>query len=494
MIRNAAIELLIANLDGDRGERIAYIDKDGYHTYRSLADHSFQFAHLLHETGIKPGERLLLALEDTVAFPICFLGALQAGVVAVPLNTLLTAADYQFIAEDSGAVAIVASPSLIDRMPAGLVQFGVTSDTAGWRDLDTEIAIQPATAVDPVSGGDDTAFWLYTSGTTGKPKGVMHSHNNMLATAELYGRPILGLNENDVVYSAAKLFFAYGLGNALTFPLSVGATVLLLDTLPKPESVNALLTEKQPTVFFGVPTLYARLLNTGNAPSDHRMRLCVSAGEALPEAILQRWRETTGVAILDGIGSTEMLHIYISNRIDDVRPGTSGTPVDGYQVKILDESGDEAAAGDLGDLYVAGPSRTTGYWNRPELNQATFDGPWMRTGDKYLCNESGAYVYCGRSDDLLKVGGIYVSPMEVENALLEHDAVVECAVVGRADADGLIKPKAFVVVNTPAIDEQALINHVATRLAPYKRPRWVEFMDQLPRTATGKIQRFKLRV
>jgi len=493
MIRNAAVELLTANLNGDRGERIAYIDRDGPLSYRALADRSRQFAHLLAGVGIAPGERLLLALEDSVAFPICFLGALQAGVIAVPLNTMLTTDDYRFIVEDSGAVAIVASASLIDRMPAGMVQFGVNAIGSSWRNLYTELSDQPATAVQPVSGADDVAFWLYTSGTTGKPKGVMHSHANMLATAELYGKAILNLQDTDIIYSAAKLFFAYGLGNALTFPLSAGASVVLLDTLPKPESVNTILTEQQPTVFFGVPTLYARLLNSGNTPTDHKLRLCVSAGEALPVTILQRWREATGVVILDGIGSTEMLHIYISNRIADIRPGTSGTPVEGYQVKIMDDAGNVVGEGDMGDLYVTGPSRTLGYWNRPELNQQTFTGQWMRTGDKYLQDESGAYAYCGRSDDLLKVGGIYVSPMEVENVLLEHEAVVECAVVGCADEDGLIKPKAFVVANTPDIDAQMLIDYVATRLAIFKRPRWVEFMDQLPKTATGKIQRFKLR-
>ena len=493
MNHNSTLELLNANLEGNRGERIAYIDRDGSHSYRSLADRSRQFAHLLGAAGIAPGERLLLALEDTVAFPICFLGALQAGVVAVPLNTLLTAGDFAFIAQDSGAVGVVASAGLIDRMPAGLVQFGVDSDVDGWRDLDVALSGQPATPADPVSGGADVAFWLYTSGTTGKPKGVMHSHADLLATAELYGQGVLGLSGEDVVFSAPKLFFAYGLGNALTFPLSVGATVVLLDTMPRPETVREILQKHRPTVFFGVPTLYARLLNTGNAPRDHCLRLCVSAGEALPETILRRWREATGVEILDGIGSTEMLHMYLSNRAGDIRPGTSGTPVAGYRVKILDDAGNEVPDGDMGDLYVAGPSRTSGYWNRPELNRATFDGPWMHTGDKYLRDESGAYVYCGRRDDLLKVGGIYVSPMEVENALLEHEAVAEAAVVGQADDDELIKPKAFVVLKKKKMDEQTLIDYVAARLAVYKRPRWVEFVDQLPKTATGKIQRFKLR-
>ncbi len=500
MTYNATEELLAANLVGDRSDRIAFIDKDGPHSFGKVAELANRFANLLLSSGIKPEERILLALHDTVAFPICFLGAMQAGIVPIPMNTLMTSGDYAFITEDSGAVAIVASGALVERLPRseGLQKFATDIGFDGWRELWSALDESAATASTAKTNKDDVAFWLYTSGTTGKPKGVMHSHGDLLATAENYGQGVLGITGDDVIFSAAKFFFAYGLGNELTFPLSVGATVVLLEGPPVPESVLAILGEHQPTLFFGVPTLYAMLLNTDNVPKHHRLRHCVSAGEALPEAILDRWRDATGIEILDGIGSTEMLHIYMSNRTGDVQPGTSGTPVAGCEVQLLDEDGAKiTAVNEIGDLYVRGPSLTPGYWNRPELNVEAFDGPWMRTGDKYQRTDHGAYAYCGRSDDLLKVGGIYVSPMEVENALLAHEAVAEAAVVGHEDGDALVKPKAIVVPADGFEPGDALakklIDHVADRLAAYKRPRWVEFVDTLPKTATGKIQRFKLR-
>ncbi len=497
---NAAARLLEPNLVHERGDRTAFIDRDGPHAYREVAEQANRFANLLLRAGVRPEQRVLLALHDTVAFPICFLGAMRAGIVPVPVNTLLTESDYAFIAEDSRAAAIVASPDLLERMPTDpqILKYAPNGRGEAWPDLWQAIADCASTAPEADTRADDVAFWLYTSGTTGKPKGVMHSHANLLATAENYGQEVLNLNASDVVFSAAKLFFAYGLGNSLTFPMAAGATAVLLDSAPTPAAVASLLEEFQPTVFFGVPTLYAMLLNTNHLPpADHRLRLCVSAGEALPAALLERWRAATGVEILDGIGSTEMLHIYLSNRAGKVQAGTSGTPVANYRVKLLDEHDAEVSTpGMIGDLYVAGPSLCHGYWNRRQLNLDTFHGPWLRSGDKYQLTDSGAYQFCGRSDDLLKVGGIYVSPMEVENALLEHEAVAEVAVVGYPDHDQLIKPKAFVVAavkNPDGALAAQLIDHVANRLAAYKRPRWVEFVDALPKTATGKIQRFKLR-
>lgn len=501
---NAAAELLEPNLVASRSERVAVIDKDGPHTYGEIAASANRFAHLLLQAGLQPEQRVLLVLEDTATFHVCFLGAMRAGMVPVPLNTLLTEDDYAFIVEDSRASAIVASTRLIENIPDGLslprfcADRGSSARGTDFRDLWADLDDCPAHVPESRTRADDVAFWLYTSGTTGRPKGVMHSHRDLLETAESYGRAVLQLDAQDVVFSAAKLFFAYGLGNSLTFPMAAGATAILLDGAPLPESVAETINSARPTVFFGVPTLYAMLLNTGDLPDErHRLRLCVSAGEAMPEAVLRKWLDSTGVEVLDGLGSTEMLHIFISNRAGQVQPGTSGTPVPNYEVRLLDDAGAEVARGEMGDLYVKGPSMCQGYWNRRRLNLDTFNGHWMRTGDRYRRTENGAYAHCGRSDDLLKVGGVYVSPMEVENALLEHAAVAEVAVVGAEDQDQLIKPKAFVVVAAGIANDvdlaRALIEHTANRLAAYKRPRWIEFVQTLPKTATGKIQRFKLR-
>ncbi len=346
---------------------------------------------------------------------------------------------------------------------------------------------------------DDPCFWLYSSGSTGAPKGTVHVQSNMVQTAELYARPFLGLGEGDVVFSAAKLFFAYGLGNGLSFPLRAGATTVLMAERPTPASVCRVLKQHQPTVFYGVPTLYAMLLASGELPKagEHRLRACTSAGEALPEELGKRWRAAMGVDIYDGIGSTEMLHIFISNGPGGLRYGTSGKPVPGYRVKLIDDAGHAVKPGEIGDLLVSGPSSAVAYWNNRARSCATFLGEWTRTGDKYIESEDGYFTYGGRVDDMLKVGGIYVSPFEVEGALVTHPAVLEAAVVGDKDHDGLIKPKAYVVLKSGETAAAGLADtlkaHVKDRLAPYKYPRWIEFVAELPKTATGKIQRFKLR-
>ena len=331
------------------------------------------------------------------------------------------------------------------------------------------------------------------------PKGTVHVHSGLVVTAELYARPVLGISEQDVVFSAAKLFFAYGLGNSLSFPLAVGATTVLMAERPTPDAVFKRLVERKPTIFYGVPTLYAALLADPNFPKKEALalRICTSAGEALPPQIGKSFKERTDVDVLDGIGSTEMLHIFLSNRPGDVRPGTTGKPVPGYELKLTDEQGNEVKRGELGELQIAGSTSANGYWNNREKSRSTFIGVWTRSGDKYSQDADGYYVYGGRSDDMLKVSGIYVSPAEVEASLVSHEAVLEAAVVGAEDDNQLIKPKAYVVLKQGhAGDDRmkaALQQHVKDRLAPYKYPRWIEFVPELPKTATGKIQRFKLR-
>jgi benzoate-CoA ligase len=346
---------------------------------------------------------------------------------------------------------------------------------------------------------DDVCFWLYSSGSTGTPKGTLHLHSSLIQTAELYARPILGIREDDVVFSAAKLFFAYGLGNALTFPLAVGATAVLMAERATPAAVFKRLQQHRPTIFYGVPTLYGMLLASPELParSDMALRVCTSAGEALPADIGRRWTEHFGIEILDGIGSTEMLHIFISNRPGEVRYGSTGKPVPGYAIRLADEHGNQVPAGELGELQISGPTSAIQYWNNRAKSLATFVGEWTKAGDKYSCDAEGYYTYGGRSDDMLKVSGMYVSPFEVEAALVTHPDVLEAAVIGAPDENQLIKPKAFVVIKpgtgADAALAEALKRHVKDRLAPYKYPRWVEFLPELPKTATGKIQRFKLR-
>ncbi|MEO7096084.1 MAG: benzoate-CoA ligase family protein, partial [Polyangiales bacterium] len=344
---------------------------------------------------------------------------------------------------------------------------------------------------------DDVAFWLYSSGSTGAPKAAIHLHSHLAQTAELYGKGVLGMTEDDVVFSAAKLFFAYGLGNALTFPLYVGATSVLLAERPTPAAVMRTLVDHEPTIFCGVPTLFASMLadrSLAAAKGSPRLRVSVSAGEALPRHTGMRWRDRFGTDILDGIGSTEMLHIFLSNRPGDIAYGTTGRPVPGYDLELRGDGGVPVPDGEEGALWVRGPSACIGYWADRARTLSTFHGPWTRTGDRYTRDADGRWTYGGRDDDMLKVGGIWVSPFEVESALSAHPSVLECAVVGHDDSDGLTKPRAFVILKAgERVAASELQAFVKAKLAPFKYPRWVEFVDELPKTATGKIQRFKLR-
>ena len=500
---NAAVDLIERNLKAGRGGKVAYIDDAGQHTYAELSERVNRAANALVALGVQREERVALALLDTVDFPAAFLGAIKAGIVPVALNTLLTAPDYEYMLRDSRAqVLIVSEPLLkafqpiLSKLPdlkhvvvAGTDAQGHLHLAGLFESAGKEFKAAPTLA-------DDICFWLYSSGSTGAPKGTVHLHAHLIQTADLYAVPVLGIRESDVVFSAAKLFFAYGLGNALTFPLAVGATTVLMAERPTPDSVFKRLVEHKATIFYGVPTLYAAMLVSPNFPRKEELALRVgtSAGEALPPEILKRFAERTGVELLDGIGSTEMLHIFISNRPGDVMPGTTGKAVPGYKLRLVDENGQDVKPGELGELQISGPTSAIMYWNQREKTKNTFQGPWTKSGDKYTLVEGGYYAYGGRSDDMLKVGGIYVSPAEVEAALVSHQAVLECAVVGHEDADKLVKPKAFVVLKPGAkATEDELKAHVKAALAHYKYPRWVEFVGELPKTATGKIQRFKLR-
>ena len=503
---NFAADVLARNLAAGRAAKPAFVDTGGAWTYGQLAERVDRFGAVLRSLGLRREERILICLLDTIDWPTAFLGALKAGIVAIPVNTLMTEDDYRFMLADSRARLLVVSEALyprfaklIDACP-DLAHVIVSGDNAhGHLRFEDQLSAATPEDVTAPTTRDDIAFWLYTSGSTGKPKGAVHVHADLPLTNDLYAAPILGLTENDVCYSVAKLFFAYGLGNAMTFPMSVGATTILLADRPTPDAVAALLKAHPVTVFYAVPTFYAAFLASPAAPqrSELRLRCCVSAGEALPLDVGRRWRERYGVDILDGIGSTEMLHIFLTNRPGDVKYGTSGKPLAGYDLKIVDDDGAEVKPGEMGELLVRGPTSAIMYWNNRAQSRATFLGEWTRSGDKYQVDADGYYVYCGRRDDMLKVSGMYVSPFEVEGALQSHAEVLECAVVAWLDGDGLVKPKAFIVLKESgkACDDlaRALQNHVRQSLAPYKYPRWIEFRTDLPKTATGKIQRFKLR-
>jgi benzoate-CoA ligase len=497
---NAAVDLVERNLAAGRGGKTAYIDDESRCTFGELAERVDRAANVVLSLGIQREERIAIAMLDSCDWPALFLGAIKCGVVPVAMNTLLTPADYEYQLRDSRARALFVSEPLLRNFEPIAGSCPDLKHVIPQGRLGDLIASAPAKAAAAATTRDDMCFWLYSSGSTGAPKGTVHLHSHLVATAELYAQPILGIREADVVFSAAKLFFAYGLGNALTFPLAVGATTVLMAERPTPDAVFKRLVERKPTIFYGVPTLYAALLASPAFPKREQLalRVCTSAGEALPADIGRRWTERTGTEILDGIGSTEMLHIFLSNRPGDVRYGTTGKPVPGYEVRLVDDQGGLVTkANELGELQISGPTAALMYWNQRERTKNTFLGPWTRSGDKYSVDEQGYYTYGGRSDDMLKVSGIYVSPVEVEAALITHDAVLEAAVVGQADEQQLVKPKAYVVLKPGHSPDDklkaALQQHVKDRLAPYKYPRWVEFLSELPKTATGKIQRFKLR-
>ena len=500
---NAATEFVDANVFAGRGNHVAVIDTgaDRELTYDDIHRDVNRMGHALRRLGVRPEERVMILLPDCPEFVAAFFGTIKIGAVAVPVNTLLTPADYGYLLADSRARILIVHERFLDRVEqARGSALHLEHMIVAGRGLVELLAAESSDLAAEEMHHDDAAFWLYSSGTTGFPKGAVHLQHDMLCCAESFGRGVLGITASDRTFSVAKLFFAYGLGNALYFPFSVGGSTVLMPEKPEPRRIFEIVRRHRPTLFYAVPTAYSAMLaemDAGTSFDFSSVRLCSSAGEPLAATLYERWRARTGVEILDGIGSTEVLHTFIANRPGRVRPGSSGELVPGYDARIVDSEGRDVPADEVGDLLIKGESTCSCYWNKQEQTRKTMVGEWIRTGDKYTRDRDGYFWYQGRSDDMLKSGGYWVSPAEVESAILTHTAVLECAVVGCEDETRLVKPMAFVVLKpgqsaSPELSE-TLKAHVKTRLAVYKYPRWIEFVSELPKTATGKIQRYKLR-
>jgi 4-hydroxybenzoate-CoA ligase len=504
---NAAVDMVDRNIREGRGAKLAVADPARRITYAELADDVARVGPMLARLGLQREDRFAMIMQDTVEFPVLFFGAIRAGIIPIPLNTLLPVEQFRYILQDSRAKALFVSPANLEAAEAA---------SAGLTTLKSVIVVGDGPERHPNFGkllraeaggapaettSDEVAFWLYSSGSTGMPKGVRHIHTSLMQTAKLYGQGVLGITSDDICFTAGKLFHAYGLGNGMSFPLSVGASTVLLPGRPTPPAIFEVLKREQPTLFFGAPTLYAQILADASctpANGSKRLRWCVSAAEALPEHVGTEWKKRFGVDILDGIGSTEMLHIFISNQPGKLRYGTSGVPVPGYDARIVDDRGADVVDGELGELLVRGPTAAEGYWNQREKTRRTFEGEWTRTGDIYTRDDDGMYRYCGRNDDMFKVSGLWVSPFDVESSLMTHPSVLEAAVVAKKDGDGLLRPKAFITLKEDAKGDaeplrETLKEHVKQQIGMWKYPRWIDVVDNLPKTATGKIQRFKLR-
>lgn len=501
---NAASYFIDRHINEGRENKIAFIDNADTYTYGELLSRVNQSGNALLKLGLSKNDRVAMVMLDSIEFPSVFWGAIKAGVIPVPLNTLLTTAEYEFILNDSEATTLIVSEThypIIEPALSNIPELKyiiVNGEDHNKLPLLSSLLNESSLDLKPAETfSDDIAFWLYSSGSTGNPKGVMHRHENLYHTAKLYGKGVLGIREDDIVYSAAKLFFAYGLGNAMTFPLYVGATTILSAARPTPISVMDIIQNKKPTIYYGVPGLYAAILASIDGPVPTRLRLCVSAGEALPDHIGREWETNFNVSILDGIGSTEMLHIYLSHDGNNDYYGTTGIPVPGYEIKLVDEKGESVSPGEVGELLVKGPSVASGYWQLPDKTRSVFQDGWLHSGDKYIQNEKGFYVYSGRNDDMFKVSGQWLSPFEVESAISQHPDVLEAAVVAREDDNNLLKPMAYVVLRNNIQSNEKLAyeikQYVKQNISKYKYPRWIEFVDALPKTATGKIQRYKLR-
>lgn len=505
---NAAVDFVDRNIEEGRGNKTAFMDPARTVTYGELYDAVVRVGPMLNRLGVERENRVAVVMLDTVDFPAVFWGAIRAGIIPVLLNTRLTVDQYQFLLKDSRAKVVIASPALLPHVEAAVrgapnIRHIVVAGGGPQHYPRLDRLVQAEDPGEPAETcADEVAFWQYSSGTTGLPKGVMHVHSTPRLAAWHVGEQRLGIGEDDVSFSSAKMFFSYGLGNSIICPMGVGATTVLYPERPTPQTVFEMLHTYQPTVFYAVPTLYASILADRRCTPDQsssRLRLCMSAGEPLPTHIGHAWKERFGVDIVNGVGSTELAHMFLTNDRAAVEYGTSGIPVDGVTLRLVDESDRDVPNGEIGELIVRSPTAAAGYWNQRAKTRRTFQGEWTRTGDKYVRRSDGVYIYCGRTDDMFKTSGIWVSPFEVEDALLSHPLVGEAAVIPVEDVAGLVKPKAFVVLKETGAGQpgralyEELKVHVKVSIGPWKYPRWIEFVESLPRTATGKVQRYKLR-
>ena len=504
---NAAAVLVDVHMAAGRADKLAILCGDRTVTYRELHEGVNRFGNMIRDLGVRMEERVAILMPDTPEMVFAFFGAMKVGSVAIPMNTLLRPKDYEYLLNDSRAKVLVVHAALLDRITEVEDQLRYLEhilvagdDVDGRPRLEAMLEAASPELEAAQTSKDDAAFWLYSSGTTGFPKGTIHLHHDMIVEAHYYGVETLGLTEDDVCFSVAKLFFAYGLGNGLYFALYVGGTNVLLPGRPTPDAVFETIDKYKPTIFYSVPTSYAAMLQ--QAEKEERtsldgVRMCVSAGEPLPAPIFERWMDRFGLEILDGIGSTEILHIFISNRPGEAKAGSTGTVVPGYEARIVDEAGNDLPANEIGTLLIKGDSIALGYWNKHEQTKRTFLGEWIDTRDKFILDDEGFFHYAGRTDDMMKVSGQWVGPSDVEAVLQGHPAVLESGVVGLRDGVDLIKPAAYVVLKEgyegSAELAKELQAHVKKSTSPHKYPRWIEFVDDLPKTATGKIQRFKLR-
>ncbi len=505
---NAAAVFIDRHLDEGRADKAAILCGDETVTYRGLYEGVNRFGNALLALGIRMEERVAIIMPDCPECVYAFFGAIKIGAVAIPMNTLLMPPDYEYLLNDSRAQVLVIHSSMLGHIEPirSKLRYIKNVIVAGSDGVDGDLSLaelmaQASDELEPAdTSKDDSAFWLYSSGTTGFPKGTIHLQHDMTVEADLYGEKTIGLVESDISFSVAKLFFAYGLGNGLYFSLWVGATTVLLPGRPTPPKVYEVIDRYQPTVFYGVPTSYAALLHLAEKEertSIGTVRMCVSAGEPLPKPLYDKWLDRYGVEILDGIGSTEILHIFISNRPGRVKPGSTGEIVPGYAAKIIDDEGNELGVDEVGTLLIKGDSISDGYWNKHEQTKDTFRGEWINTHDKFRLDADGYFWYAGRTDDMMKVSGLAVWPADVESILASHSSVLESGVVGVPNKEGLIKPRAYVVLKDKQDASEELVKElqtfVKTNTQPHKYPRTVIFVDELPKTATGKIQRYKLR-